>query len=176
MPFLSVNTTSSIILPSAPLWALLLPFTASVSQYMHKLVSPIDSYVFVMLSPWQLTFSSGCPKCQLIIFTPCTTTPLFTSRLFSLVKERFSFCCISFCSSRKLVTHGDKSTNEWPHLLCRHFGNCISHFLIILFFHFSGCGYNKPASVKGKVVNMTVWSEGYHNGLTADLLIVFITW
>lgn len=38
--------------------------------------SLIGSYVFVTLSLWHLTFSRSFPKCHLIIFTPCTISPL----------------------------------------------------------------------------------------------------
>lgn len=97
-PLLSApHLTTSFHQPPSKL-TVSLPLTTSLSQHTHThtLVFLIGSHVFVTLPLWHLTFSRSFPKCQLIIFTPCTI-PLLSPPYLLLAVWKAFYVLLSQC-------------------------------------------------------------------------------
>lgn len=177
------------IFPSAPLWVHNVFTSLLLAVTTHTLTGLlIGSYVFVTLPLWHLTFSRSFPKCQLIIFTPCTISSLPPHRFnFDVRKAFLLHLWFFFFKERPLRPVRKKSNHNCTDNIVHIFSyKCIEACLIMLtllllylyvfpLLSFIGCDYNKPASVEGTVMNMTGWFNDLPSGLGADF-ITSLTW
>lgn len=157
-PLLSApHLTTSFHQPPSKL-TVSLPLTTSLSQHTHTHAG-VSHRLTCLCHAAALTFDilTQLPKMSANYLHTMHHTPSFTSLppsgcLKSILRSAVSvFLCLGKGEGLRMNT-------------------VVSSLLFFL-----GCDYSKPAGVKGAVVNMTGWFKGCHNGLTADVLIVFIT-